>query len=343
MLLLERERELDRLRGVVERAGRGRGGVVAIEGPAGIGKTRLGWEAATLARAQEMAVVSACGSELERAFGFGAARQLFEPVLAQAGHDRRRELLEGSARFAGSALGLEPAEPLAQQDDERFAVIHGLYWLTANLAAERPLLLWVDDLQWVDEPTRRFLAYLGRRISDLRALLVVGVRPALPGEQRAPVDAIASRRDTLLVRPAPLSVEAIAALARERLGAAEPAFVEACRRVTDGNALLVEELLAELEESGRGADARAILEIESTGIERVSRGVARRLELLARARWSLRRRWRCSGTARRSRPRPRWPASTARPRRAAPRRWRRLTSSFATSPSAFATRWCAQR
>ena len=93
-----------------------------------------------------------------------------------------RELFEGSACLAAPALGIEPAEPLTEQDDARFAVIHGLYWLTANLASERPLLLWVDDLQWVDEPTGRFLAYLGRRISGLRALLVVGVRPALPGE-----------------------------------------------------------------------------------------------------------------------------------------------------------------
>ena len=65
------------------------------------------------------------------------------------------------------------------------------------------------------------------------------------------------------MRPAPLSVDAIAALAQERLGAAEPAFAEACRRVTGGNALLVEEILAELEESGRGADARAVREIET--------------------------------------------------------------------------------
>ncbi len=279
-LLLERERELDRLSGLVERAGLGRGGVVAIEGPPGIGKTRLGWETATLARGHGMAVLSACGSELEQAFGFGAVRQLFEPVLANTDQDRRRELFEGPARLAAPALGLEPAEPLPERDEARFAVIHGLQWLTANLAGERPLLLWVDDLQWVDEPSGRFLAYLGRRISGVGALLVVGVRPALPGEQRAPVDAIASGRDTLLVRPGPLSVDAISALARERLGAGEPAFAEACRRVTGGNALLVEELLAELEESGRGADPRAIGEIESTGIERVGRGVARRLETL---------------------------------------------------------------
>lgn len=102
-----------------------------------------------------MAVLSAGGSELERSFGFGTVRQLFEPTLAAAEPARRRELLEGSARLAAPALGLEPAEPLTEQEDARFAMIHGLYWLTANLAAERPLLLWVDDLQWVDEPSVR--------------------------------------------------------------------------------------------------------------------------------------------------------------------------------------------
>ena len=282
-----------------------------------------------------MAVLSACGSELEQAFGFGAVRQLFEPVLANTDQDRRRELFEGPARLAAPALGLEPAEPLPERDEARFAVIHGLQWLTANLAGERPLLLWVDDLQWVDEPSGRFLAYLGRRISGVGALLVVGVRPALPGEQRAPVDAIASGRDTLLVRPGPLSVDAISALARERLGAGEPAFAEACRRVTGGNALLVEELLAELEESGRGADPRAIGEIESTASSAWAgawRGGSRRFPgavELAEAVAIL-------GDAARLTPRPRWPASTARPPRAAPRDWPRLTSSLATVASAFA-------
>ena len=34
--------------------------------------------------------------------------------------------------------------------DTSFAVLHGLYWLVANLAARRPLLIAVDDAHWAD-------------------------------------------------------------------------------------------------------------------------------------------------------------------------------------------------
>jgi tetratricopeptide (TPR) repeat protein len=263
------------------RAAGGQGAVVAIEGPPGIGKTRLGEEAAALARTERFTVLSACGNELEQEFGFGAVRQLFEPVLAGADERRHRALFDGAARLASPALGVESATPALEGQDARFPVVHGLYWLTANLAGEAAVLLWVDDLQWVDRPTQRFLAYLSRRLTDLPVLLVVGLRPALPGEDRAEAGAIAAARETLLITPGPLSVEAVAVLAEERVGSPpDPAFAEECRRLTGGNALLVEELLTELEETGGGVAAGAARELGVTGVERIGRGVRRRLESL---------------------------------------------------------------
>ena len=279
-VLLERG-ELDQLSDLVRCAAGGRGAVVAVEGPPGIGKTRLGEEAATLARDAGMTVLSASGSELEQEFAFGAMRQLFEPVLANADDERHRTLFEGAARLAAPALGLESATPVADGPDARFPMIHGLYWLTANLAAEAAVLLWVDDLQWVDRPSQRFLAYLSRRLADLPVLLVVGLRPALPGEDRAEADAIVSGRQTLLIEPGPLSVEAVAILAERRLGMPpDPAFAEECRRLTGGNALLVEEMLGELEETGAGADAATARALGAIGLERVGRRVQRRLDSL---------------------------------------------------------------
>ena len=270
-VLLERGAELELVSAVVARAADGRGGVVAIEGPPGIGKTRLGDEAAAVARNAGMVVLSARASELELDFGFGVVRQLFEPVLD-------RLAFEGAAALAAPALGLEPASPAVEDQDARFAVVHGLYWLTANSAADEPTLLWVDDLQWADRPSRRFLAYLARRVADLPVLLVVSLRPALPGEERPEAEAIASARETLLIRPAPLTVAAVAALAEDRLGSvADLDFAEECRRVTGGNALLVEELLAELEETGASATAATARELGTAGTERVARGVQRHL------------------------------------------------------------------
>jgi predicted ATPase len=125
-VLLERAVELDRLRSVLRDARGGKGAVAAIEGPPGIGKTRLGEEAAALARAAGFAVLSARGSEFEQEFGFGAVRQLFERVVAGTDEARRRAVLDGAARLAAPALGLSSPEPGVAGQDARFQVVHDL-------------------------------------------------------------------------------------------------------------------------------------------------------------------------------------------------------------------------
>src|SRR5918992_2603247 len=69
--LFEREEELRELEGVVEQAGSGAGRLVLIEGPAGIGKTRLLDAAPPQAREHGMVVLAARASELDRTFPFG--------------------------------------------------------------------------------------------------------------------------------------------------------------------------------------------------------------------------------------------------------------------------------
>ncbi len=96
--LVDREYEMSVLSRAVQDLGAGTGGTVLIEGSAGIGKTRLLAEAGRLAAAAGVQVLSARGSELERAFGFGTVHQLFEPLLLDP--ERRETLLTGAA--AGS-------------------------------------------------------------------------------------------------------------------------------------------------------------------------------------------------------------------------------------------------
>jgi len=80
--LCERESELARVDALLAAARAGRGGMLLITGPAGIGKTAL------LAAARERAdqagtrVLAGRGGELESGFSFGVARQLFEPLLS---------------------------------------------------------------------------------------------------------------------------------------------------------------------------------------------------------------------------------------------------------------------
>ena len=59
-------------------------------------------------------------------------------------------------------------------------MLHGLYWLTVNLADRRPLLIAVDDAHWADEPSLRWLAYLAPRLEGPAVALLVALRPAEP-------------------------------------------------------------------------------------------------------------------------------------------------------------------
>jgi hypothetical protein len=128
-----------------------------------------------------MRVLRGRGAELEREFAFGVVRQLFEPVLASASVVEREDLLKGAAGFAARALGLPGApsgtlEESASRADWSFAVLHGLYWLCANLASGHPLYIVVDDAHLVDAPSLRYLAFLLPRLEELPVALAVATR-----------------------------------------------------------------------------------------------------------------------------------------------------------------------
>jgi hypothetical protein len=92
--LHERERELAAVELLLARGG----GVLVVEGRAGIGKTALAEEAGRRAEVLGHQVVRARGSELEAGFAFGVVRQLFERCLADAGAAERKALLAGARR-----------------------------------------------------------------------------------------------------------------------------------------------------------------------------------------------------------------------------------------------------
>ena len=109
VVLLEREPQLTRLRRAVAAARAGTGGVVLIEGPAGIGKTALLLAGRQLAQRGGMRFLRARCSELEQEFAFGVVRQLLETVLARADEAERSHLLSGAASLASPLFDLAVA------------------------------------------------------------------------------------------------------------------------------------------------------------------------------------------------------------------------------------------
>ena len=273
--LVDRARETAALRRAVADLAAGTSGCVLVEGPAGIGKTRLLVEATRLAAAGGARVLSARGSPLEQSFGFGAVRQLFEPALGDP--EDRRTLLRGAAGHA-SAVFDEVADATPAQGG--FAVLHGLYWLTVNLTADGPVALVVDDAQWCDTASLRYLAYLVRRIEGLPVLVVLARRTGEPHGDEALLAEIALDPSTIVLRPPPLSAEAAGALVRERLGEGADSFVAACHRMTSGNPLLLRQLLRALEDEGIPPDVSHVDTVRAVGSRAVSALVTMRLRRL---------------------------------------------------------------
>jgi DNA-binding CsgD family transcriptional regulator len=282
---LERERELLVIKQLLDEAAAGSGVVLTIEGAAGIGKSRLLDEARRTAQALGIASLRARGDELERAHPFGVVSSLFESRFARTSPEDRERLLRGRAVLAAPLVsdvdaGIEPAGPT-----DEFALLHGLYWTVVNLAEEGPLALMVDDVQWADDLSLRFLIYLAQRLEDLPVALLVAIRSGDPTSSSDLVTKLSTTATKPTLRPAELSEHGV----RELLGAAElnlvdfDAFAHATWKATRGNPFLVRELVASMRQEptlGFRMDAAAV---GAFAPQSVTRMVALRLARLGAA------------------------------------------------------------
>jgi DNA-binding CsgD family transcriptional regulator/Tfp pilus assembly protein PilF len=255
--------------------------LLLVEGPAGIGKSALLEAARERARGEGIRSIGARGSILEREFPFGVVRQLFEPALAPK--KEREALLAGAAASAEPVFGsLNGSEQTG--GDASFAALHGLYWLTVNLGEERPLLLVLDDLHWVDHPSLRFTAYLASRLEGVPIGVIAATRPNEPGADAAMLAEIA--RDPLAtgLRPGELSADGARGVIEERLGEApDAAFADACHAASGGNPLLLHELLKAIRDQGTAPTLANTSVVNELGPRAASRAVLLRVSRLSPA------------------------------------------------------------
>jgi DNA-binding CsgD family transcriptional regulator len=272
-MLLERERELAALASALREAERGRGGVVLVEAPAGLGKTSLLRVAGEEASEAGFACLRARASELERDFAYGCLRQLLEPVVANSSSSG---LFEGAASLSKPLFAPASARDLAPSADRAFSMLHGLYWLLNNLTDDRPVVLSVDDLHWCDAESVRFLAYLAPRLEGLAIAVLASTRGGEPVTED--LARLATAPETTVLRPRPLSDEATARLCELRLGLpVADEFAEACRRATAGNPFFLEALLREVDEQEYSTDALGAARVERAGPAAVAQAVLLRL------------------------------------------------------------------
>lgn len=275
--LIERESEIGQLEQALDASARGEGRVVLISGPAGAGKSALSASALELARTRGATVASARGGELEGDLPFGIVRQLFEARLGSATAQRRAELLAGAAQLAA---------PLFEQRSggdgvDGAALVHGLYWLVANVAAAGPLVVAIDDLHWADPPSLRFVAYLVRRLEGLAVLVLLCARSDEPAADGSVLAEVLAAPGLERIVPPPLSDRGVAEILTSTIGRApDPSFATACREATSGTPLLVHALAAELRATGVEPVAETAARVADVGPRAVGHATMLRLARL---------------------------------------------------------------
>ena len=128
-------------------------------------------------------------------------------------------------------------------EDRMFALLHGLWWLTAELAEERPLLLMVDDAQWADGPSLRFFDFLGRRLDGLPVAICIAIRPGERTDQSL-LEGLGAGPAARTLGLKPLSRDAIGSLVASELGEVSEREQEACASATGGNPYYLRQLLS---------------------------------------------------------------------------------------------------
>lgn len=248
---LEREAELGRVDAVLAEVAGSTGQLLVIEGYSGIGKTRLMQAARIAADDLGFDVFDACGGELEREYAFGVVLRLFEARFARIDADERSNWMRGRAALAEPLLGESHAlGPRAVASDE-FQLLHGLYWLLVNLSERQPVALFVDDLQWVDDLSLRFLVYLTERLADLPVAVIVAVRTGEPAAETDLVNHLITLAGLPALRPAELSVDGVRSvfMAAGIAAASDESFIRSAKEATGGNPLLVHELVTDMGDS----------------------------------------------------------------------------------------------
>ena len=274
-----RGREFETLIDAADDLRRGRGRLFLIEGPPGIGKTALLDAAAHRFAAIGLRTCRARAAELELAFPYGVVRQLFVGAVRETTADVQERLFEGAAALAAPVLR-DPAalEPTEDGADVAFARLHGLYWFCANLAELRPVVILVDDAQWCDAGSLRFLDFLARRVPELPIAIVISARDGMDRGPDGELERLLEHATTEVVRVPALTPEQSAAFIELELGEqpAEP-FHRSSHTVTGGNPLLLRELIREVRVRGLRPDERGARQVASLHPSAISRMVEMRL------------------------------------------------------------------
>ena len=254
--LVGRRWEIAALDAIVDRAIGGRGGVVNVVGPPGIGKSRAAREAAALAAARGMEVFWAFCESHARDVPFGAVAHLLRAgtgvadLDSEAARARVRELLPEAdlqdVLLLDDLLGIaDPNVALPQIDpDARRRRLTALI-NTTSLTRTEPALFIVEDAHWIDAVSESMLADFLTVIPRTPSMVLITSRPEYEG-------ALTQVRGAQAIALAPLGDSETTTLVEELVGS-HPSVGQLAEVIVDragGNPFFAEEMVRELVQRG---------------------------------------------------------------------------------------------
>ena len=270
--LVGRDEILARLNALAQEVRAGNGRILRIEGEAGVGKSHLVATFARQAAEQGFQVAMAACQSTTRGIAYHAGRQIARSLLG-LGEGRmsgspqdQMSRVEAIVRamnpkwllrlpLLGDLLGLPiPDNATTAAFDPRLrqeALATLAVEIAQTRARQRPLLLILEDVQWIDEATRKLLLSMARSVAQGPVLLVLVHRPPTP-EDRPYFQELARLPHQVHILLPELSAEGVARLVRQRLGGPiSPLVLALIQEQAQGNAFFTEELVDALRESGR--------------------------------------------------------------------------------------------
>src|SRR5919107_76940 len=168
-----REPELERIDAALDALDGGAAACIAVEGEPGIGKTRLLRELRARAEARGHLVLAGSAAEFERSVPFSVWADALDAYVDAQGLERPdaddlAEILPSLRRPGASASSVA---------DERYRAHRAMRGLLGVIAADRPLVVALDDLHWSDPASIDLVAALLRRGPEARVLLALAFRP----------------------------------------------------------------------------------------------------------------------------------------------------------------------
>jgi AAA ATPase domain len=256
-----RAAELRMVSGVVTALAQGRGGVLVIEGPPGIGKSRLLTEVLALAEKAGVRVL------FGEAFEYQQTVPFFSLFMATLRADPPVGDAEALRRLGGSA-------------DLRYWVVRDLADAIHAAAAQIPLVIMLENLHWADNGTLLALRSLATARPDARVLWALTVRTGAGGSSVRETLSVLQRANAAFVRLPAMSTAAVADMVCDAVRAKADESLLKLAAKAHGNPFLVSELVGGLDEEGR-------LDVNAGRAAAVGDGLPRRLGATMQQRLAL--------------------------------------------------------